>query len=101
LPRGALQAAPRRSARRDHQVGGDAASLPGDAVGAVRRRAPGRAEAEMSTGHTAFTVGIPVLNEEAILVPNTERLLHYLDGLGREYEILSGSHGLTRHTHAL
>ena len=36
---------------------------------------------------TAFTVGIPVLNEEAILVPNTERLLHYLDGLGRDYEV--------------
>jgi hypothetical protein len=49
-------------------------------------------------GGTAFTVGIPVLNEEAILVPNTERLLHFLDGLGREYEILIGSNGSTDST---
>jgi glycosyltransferase involved in cell wall biosynthesis len=55
----------------------------------------------MSTGGTPFTVGIPVLNEEAILVPNTERLLHYLDGLGREYEILIGSNGSTDSTTAL
>jgi len=38
----------------------------------------------MSSGKTAITIGIPVLNEEAILVPNTERLIHYLDTLGRD-----------------
>ena len=32
---------------------------------------------------TPFTVGIPVYNEEAILVPNTDRLIAFLDGLGR------------------
>jgi len=52
-------------------------------------------------GGTAFTVGIPVLNEEAILVPNTERLLHFLDGLGRDYEIIIGSNGSTDSTTAL
>ena len=52
-------------------------------------------------GGTAFTVGIPVLNEEAILVPNTERLLHFLDGLGREYEVLIGSNGSTDSTTTL
>ena len=55
----------------------------------------------MTAGRTPFTVGIPVLNEEAILVPNTERLLHYLDGLGREYEILIGSNGSTDSTTTL
>jgi glycosyltransferase involved in cell wall biosynthesis len=55
----------------------------------------------MSAGTTPFTVGIPVLNEEAILVPNTERLLHYLDGLGREYEIIIGSNGSTDSTTTL
>jgi glycosyltransferase involved in cell wall biosynthesis len=55
----------------------------------------------MSNGRTPFTVGIPVLNEEAILVPNTERLLDYLDGLGRDYEVLIGSNGSTDSTTAL
>jgi peptidoglycan/LPS O-acetylase OafA/YrhL len=55
----------------------------------------------MTAGRTPFTVGIPVLNEEAILVPNTERLLHYLDGLGRDYEVLIGSNGSTDSTTAL
>jgi glycosyltransferase involved in cell wall biosynthesis len=55
----------------------------------------------MSNGKTPFTVGIPVLNEEAILVPNTERLLAYLDGLGRDYEVLIGSNGSTDSTTAL
>lgn len=50
---------------------------------------------------TSFTVGIPVYNEEAILVPNTERLLAYLEGLGAEYEILIGSNGSTDATTAL
>ena len=39
--------------------------------------------AEAARPLTPFTVGIPVYNEEAILVPNTERLLAFLDGLGR------------------
>ena len=55
----------------------------------------------MTAGRTPFTVGIPVLNEEAILVPNTERLLHYLDGLGRDYEVLIGSNGSTDSTTTL
>ena len=50
---------------------------------------------------TPFTVAIPVFNEEAILVPNTERLLAFLDGLGREYEIIIGSNGSTDSTTAL
>ena len=50
---------------------------------------------------TAFSVGIPVYNEEAILVPNTERLIAFLDDLGREYEILIGSNGSTDSTTAL
>jgi glycosyltransferase involved in cell wall biosynthesis len=50
---------------------------------------------------TPFTVGIPVYNEEAILVPNTERLLAYLNGLGREYEVLIGSNGSTDSTTVL
>jgi glycosyltransferase involved in cell wall biosynthesis len=55
----------------------------------------------MSAHRTPFTVGIPVLNEETILVPNTERLLHYLDGLGRDYEVLIGSNGSTDSTTTL
>ena len=50
---------------------------------------------------TPFTVGIPVYNEEAILVPNTERLIAFLDGLGRRYEVLIGSNGSTDSTTAL
>jgi len=55
----------------------------------------------MSDAMTPFTVGIPVYNEEAILVPNTERLLAFLDTLGREYEVLIGSNGSTDSTTAL
>lgn len=44
---------------------------------------------------TPFSIGIPVYDEEEILVANTERLMAYLDGLGREYEILIGSNGST------
>lgn len=47
---------------------------------------------------TPFTIGIPVYNEEAILVSNTERLLAYLDTLGPEYEVLIGSNGSTDNT---
>ena len=50
---------------------------------------------------TPFTVGIPVFNEEAILVANTERLLAFLDGLGRDYEVLIGSNGSTDSTTTL
>jgi glycosyltransferase involved in cell wall biosynthesis len=50
---------------------------------------------------TPFTIGIPVYNEEAILVPNTERLIAFLDGLGREYEIIIGSNGSTDSTTTL
>jgi glycosyltransferase involved in cell wall biosynthesis len=50
---------------------------------------------------TPFTVGLPVYNEEAILVPNIERLLTFLDGLGREYEVIVGSNGSTDSTTAL
>lgn len=49
----------------------------------------------------SFTVGIPVYNEEAILVANTERLLAFLDGLGRDYEVVIGSNGSTDSTTAL
>jgi glycosyltransferase involved in cell wall biosynthesis len=44
---------------------------------------------------TPFSVGIPVYNEEEILVANTERLLAFLDPLGREYEVMIGSNGST------
>ena len=50
---------------------------------------------------TSFTIGIPVYNEEAILGANTERLIAFLDGLGREYEILIGSNGSTDSTTTL
>lgn len=48
-----------------------------------------------------FTIVIPVYNEEALLVPNTERLVAYLDRLGPEYEILIGSNGSTDSTSIL
>lgn len=41
-----------------------------------------------------FTVGIPVFNEEPILVDNIRRLCAYLDGLG-SYELLIGVNGST------
>jgi glycosyltransferase involved in cell wall biosynthesis len=50
---------------------------------------------------TPFTVGIPVYNEEALLVPNTERLMGFLDTLGRPYEIIIGSNGSTDATSVL
>src|SRR5690348_4627467 len=50
---------------------------------------------------TPFTVAIPVYNEEAILVSNTERLLAFLDGLGRDYEVIIGSNGSTDSTTAI
>ncbi|MCW5889099.1 MAG: glycosyltransferase [bacterium] len=54
-----------------------------------------------SDARKPFTIGIPVYNEEAILVANTERLIAFLDGLGRPYEILIGSNGSTDSTTAL
>jgi glycosyltransferase involved in cell wall biosynthesis len=54
-----------------------------------------------SETRTPFSVGIPVYNEEAILVPNTERLLAFLNHLGREYEVIIGSNGSTDSTTAL
>jgi glycosyltransferase involved in cell wall biosynthesis len=54
-----------------------------------------------SEARTPLTVGIPVYNEEAILVPNTERLLAFLNELGREYEVIIGSNGSTDSTTAL
>jgi len=61
---------------------------PADSVEAVGPRTP-------------FTVGIPVYNEEALLVPNTERLLVYLESLGRPFEVLIGSNGSTDSTTVL
>ena len=55
----------------------------------------------MSSAGTPFVVGIPVFNEEAILVANTERLLAFLDRLGRDYDIIIGSNGSTDSTTAL
>jgi GT2 family glycosyltransferase len=54
-----------------------------------------------SEPRTPLTVGIPVYNEEAILVPNTERLMAFLDGLQRDYEVIIGSNGSTDSTTAL
>jgi glycosyltransferase involved in cell wall biosynthesis len=70
-------------------------------VGRARARAPRRDPGERDRRLTPFTVGIPVYNEEAILVPNTERLLHFLDQLGRDYEVIIGSNGSDDSTTAL
>lgn len=45
-----------------------------------------------------FSVFIPVLNEEAILAPNLEALLAFLDGLSANYEVLIGSNGSSDRT---
>ncbi len=55
----------------------------------------------MGTVRPGFAIGIPVYNEEAILVANTERLLAFLEKLGREYHVLIGSNGSTDSTTAL
>src|SRR5207244_13339545 len=72
-----------------------------DAVGQVLGRAARRGSGEGDGRLTAFTVGIPVYNEEAIVVANTERLLAFLDRLGRDYEVIIGSNGSTDSTTAL
>ena len=40
-----------------------------------------------------FSVFIPVYNEEDILIPNTDRLITYLDKLQLHYELIIGSNG--------
>ncbi len=45
-----------------------------------------------------YAVFIPVLNEEAILRPNTQRLISFLERLGREYQIIIGSNGSSDQT---
>ncbi len=51
----------------------------------------------MTTG-SGITIFIPVYNEESLLVPNTLRLMAYLDGLKRPYEVILGSNGSTDNT---
>jgi glycosyltransferase involved in cell wall biosynthesis len=41
------------------------------------------------------TIGIPVYNEEQILVANVDRLIAHMDQLGLPYEIIIGSNGST------
>jgi len=48
-----------------------------------------------------FSVIIPVYNEEAILVANTERLIFHLDRYGVNYEIIIGSNGSNDRTSEL
>jgi len=50
---------------------------------------------ELQSGLTVF---VPVYNEEAIVKPNTQRLLAYLESLNLPYEIIIGSNGSTDHT---
>src|SRR5262249_39231031 len=69
VPSGAVPRAPGQAGRGPRRVARDAGALPRHALGEVRRRASRRSQTV-----TPFTVGIPVYNEEAILVPNTERL---------------------------
>ncbi|HWR58827.1 MAG TPA: glycosyltransferase family 2 protein [Thermodesulfovibrionales bacterium] len=45
-----------------------------------------------------FSVFIPVYNEEEIIVPNTDRLITYLDTLNTPYEIVIVSNGSTDKT---
>src|SRR5262245_39921060 len=96
VPPGAVPCAAGQAGRGRRDVARDAGALPRHAVGEVRRRASRRSQTV-----TPFTVGIPVYNEEAILVPNTERLIAFLEGLGRGYEVLIGSNGSTDSTTAL
>jgi len=45
-----------------------------------------------------LSVIVPVYNEEELLVPNTERLLGYLEALGAPYEVIIASNGSTDRT---
>jgi len=47
------------------------------------------------TAGTGFTLFIPVYNEEALLVPNVNRLVSFLGDTGIPFEILIGSNGST------
>ena len=44
---------------------------------------------------SGMTIFIPVYNEEGLLVKNTRRLLAFLEGLKRPYEVIIGSNGST------
>lgn len=48
-----------------------------------------------------YSVFIPVLNEESILVDNVEKLLEFLRGLGKTFELIVGSNGSDDATPAL
>jgi len=45
-----------------------------------------------------LTVFIPVFNEQSLLIPNTRRLVEFLEPLGIPYEIIIGSNGSTDRT---
>lgn len=46
----------------------------------------------------AFSVFIPVYNEQLLIAQNTQRLIEFLDGLDCPYEIIIGSNGSTDQT---
>ena len=48
--------------------------------------------------NAGMTIFIPVFNEETLLVPNVEKLVHFLDGLATPYEIILISNGSTDNT---
>ena len=50
------------------------------------------------TNSEGLTVFIPVFNEQSLLVPNTRRLLEFLEPLRVPYEIIIGSNGSTDRT---
>jgi len=50
------------------------------------------------TNSDGLTVFIPVFNEQSLLVPNTRRLLEFLEPLKTPYEIIIGSNGSTDKT---
>ena len=53
------------------------------------------------SNHQGVSVFIPVYNEESLLVPNTEKLMRFLDTLEIAFEIIIGSNGSTDGTVAL
>jgi glycosyltransferase involved in cell wall biosynthesis len=55
----------------------------------------------MKSIRTGLTIFIPVYNEESLLIPNTKRLIRFLDSLKVPYEIIIGSNGSTDGTVAL
>ena len=48
--------------------------------------------------NTGMTIFIPIFNEEFLLVPNVEKLVHFLDRTGIPYEIILISNGSTDNT---